>query len=397
MPPSQTPALCPNCSQPLRPEAKFCRACGYQIQAAGAALVSTPAPAADSPSAMTEKAQLVPSAPLSTPPTPAPATTAPALEEEIPRPVSEIAPPHEEQAAQAGTSKSKGKNRTLTLGLGCAALALVCILAVVLAFALEPSRNAILGLIYSPTPTATPTKTPDYQATNAQATSIASTATAAALFATQTAQASATYSARTATAAFEQTQAAATAAALQTQAEATQQAFQATQTATAQLDQAVVNICNGQGEPGAASYVAKRAFHPLIIYPDNYPYPDEARPQELSQLELVACVEESQATIRSSPYEKGHTCLEKVNLAKITIRNAKTGKAIRTNEVRGASPERCASVETFLTGEMIKTKTGGPIDAVQVWQKVKDLVYLELKSAFVNQEAVFAFQPIHLP
>ena len=348
---SEALTQCPQCHGPLRPGVMFCPACNYQIlPSAYAAPVAAPVPQPVFESTS-------PAAPLPTPALP--------------------------QARSAAQPDSKlGLDWKKALLLGCGGLAALCVLAVGLAFVLEPTRNGILALVYTPTPTSTPTATPNYQATNAAATSIASTATASARFATQTAQAAATAAASTATAVFQKTQAAATTAAAQTQAAGTQQARQATQKAIADLNLAVQKICQGSGEPGAAQYTNRAAFHPIIIFPDNYPYPDEAHAGSLEQLELVACVEESQVTVRSKPYEAGYICNEQINRARITIRAAQTGKVIRTNDVNGSNPVACQSVETFQIGVTYKYKVGGPVAPDQVWEKIKDLVRLELKSAF---------------
>ena len=369
IPPSENLTQCSQCSNSLRPGAKFCPVCGKPVsQPAGAAPGSIPPPQPICESEPQTAPQAVYSAPAES------STAQPAL-----------------QASQAASASSTSKRnlgwkKSVLVGCGCLAALFIAVAVIgVVLYGLYNPDN-LLALIYTLTPTSTPTATPNYQATHAAATQIAQTATAAALFVTQTAQASATAGARTATAAAQQTRAAATAAASQTRAAATQLAYQATQQVINDLKQAVQKICQGSGEPGAAHYINKRAFHPILISPDTYPFPDEARPGALNLLELVACVELSQVTTNSLPYTNistgasGFTCYDKVNVAKITVRAADTGKSIRTSEVRGSRPaDPCGQYENFPAGQTQIVKLGGPVDQTQIWQKIKDMVFLELK------------------
>jgi len=227
------------------------------------------------------------------------------------------------------------------------------------------------------TPVSTASATPDIQATNAEGARLASTATAS-LVLNQTAQASATAEARAATAAFQQAMITATKATLLTQIAETEQA-------QVELEQAVLAICSGTGVPAAAPYSDQRAFHPILISPDWYPYPNEARPENLGQLELIACIEERRFPVAGFPYTDIMTgqvllCHEDLIRLFINVHAAQTGEVIYTTSLEGGYPfNLCSPSETFPPGQTEIHKAGSPPDSALVWEVIKDLVFLELK------------------
>lgn len=146
---------------------------------------------------------------------------------------------------------------------------------------------------------------------------------------------------------------------------------------------AAENICGGKGFPGASKYIAKRAFHPLVLFPDKYTYPQEVRPDSLNELEIVACIDESKETISRQQYMVAspgeYYCLNIVQLVTITIRAAQTGEVVHEYEIRGPRPKNpCGISETFPSGLKTISKTGGAPDFTQIWEEIENLVLLDM-------------------
>ena len=273
---------------------------------------------------------------------------------------------------QAPVPPETAARRKRLTRLGCTRLAVL----IILIFGMQACQSGD-EIKSSFTPVSTASATPNIRATNAEGTRLASTATAA-LVLSQTAQASATAGALAATATFQQAMITATKATLLTQ-------IAETERAQVELEQAVLTICSGTGVPAAAPYTDQRAFHPILISPDQYPYPNEARPENLNQLELIACIEEAHTPVAGFPYTNFETgqvllCHEDLIQLFITVHAAQTGEAIYTTSLEGEYPYNlCSPFETFPPGQTEIHKVGPPPDPALVWEAIKDLVFLELK------------------
>jgi hypothetical protein len=239
------------------------------------------------------------------------------------------------------------------------------------------------------TPTHTPTATHTPAATiDVSATSIAATenfrATLESVAATETTIVSSTSAAKTQDAIIKAKHAT-----------ATKEAFLAAEQLEKDIITAAENICGGKGFPGAAKYIYKRDFHPLVLFPDKYTYPQEVRPDSLNELEIVVCIDKSEETFRRQEYkvrknflsERGYYCLDNVQLWTITIRGAQTGKVVHEFKIRGPRSEnRCGDSELFgalnnIFGEnKTKSKTGAAPDFTIIWNKIESLVLLDMNS-----------------
>ena len=160
---------------------------------------------------------------------------------------------------------------------------------------------------------------------------------------------------------------------------ATKEAFLAAEQSEKDINTAAEKICGyGIGFPGAAKYIAKRDFHPLVLFPDKYTYPQEVRPDSLNELEIVACIDESEH-ITSHEYGVEYYCLDIVQLTMITIRAAQTGDILHEFEIRGSEPTTpCGNIETFPTGTKTIKRTGGSPDFTLLWIKLINLVLLDM-------------------
>jgi formylglycine-generating enzyme required for sulfatase activity len=165
---------------------------------------------------------------------------------------------------------------------------------------------------------------------------------------------------------------------------ATMEAFLTTEQPKKDIINAAEKICRyGTGFPGVAKYTAKGDFHPLVLFPDMYTYPQEVRPESLNELELVACIDESEETIGRREYTVDslgeYYCLNIVQLVTITIRAAQTGEVVHEYEIRGPIPTNsCGLSETFLVGQKTIRRRGGDPDFAQIWNKLNNLVLLNV-------------------
>ena len=232
------------------------------------------------------------------------------------------------------------------------------------------------------TPTHTPTATIDVSATSIAATENFR-ATLESVAATDTAIVSSTSAAKTQDAIIKAKQATAT---KEAQATATKEAFLAAEQSKKDIITAAEDICVYEtGFPEAAKYIAQRDFHPLVLFPDEYSYPPEVAPDSLNELEIVACISESEETFRRNEYTKqstgqsGYYCLDKVQLWTITIRGAQTGKVVHEFEARGPKPKNlCGETETIPTGQKTISRTGIAPSLTIIWEKIEDLVLLDM-------------------
>ena len=150
--------------------------------------------------------------------------------------------------------------------------------------------------------------------------------------------------------------------------------------ATNKMKQSANKICKGDGDPGAANYSRSIAIHPFIFYPDKgYRYP-KGHTKKLSELELVACIEETEKIINTQQYigvDVGgrFTCTEKIKTVEITVRAAKTGDIIYKTVINGPKPElSCKDIETFLDQKKSKEYVGGGVHPNLLWEEIKDYV-----------------------
>jgi len=164
---------------------------------------------------------------------------------------------------------------------------------------------------------------------------------------------------------------------------ATRVTFTSATQASNVLLEAAEKVCNGEGVSEAANYEANREFHPLIVYPVGHPYPVEAKPNKIGELEIVACIEKDSVISGTKRYgtSGNFTCSSRSEIIKIKTCAAQTGNIIQENILYGTSPI-CGQVESFpSTGLGIGsiTKDGDPPDESLIWERVKELVNLELK------------------
>lgn len=157
--------------------------------------------------------------------------------------------------------------------------------------------------------------------------------------------------------------------------------------ATQEKFQPLIDACRGNQVAEAAPYSQTSGTHPsmgvierasgtLQIY--TYAVPDDALAESVAETQLVLCLTEpKEVLIESCPYAKGDATeadgvVERyVYERELTLVEAKTGKVLASEVLKGDDPRECLEQESFRKGEnTVKVKGAEIADAhMQEWMR----------------------------
>jgi hypothetical protein len=153
-----------------------------------------------------------------------------------------------------------------------------------------------------------------------------------------------------------------------------------------EIKRSLGNICADVGArvPEAARYTQASGFHPVMYFvhsrrggwssSDSYASPAQWQPQELTDTELAACLEEERIEIEQCPYtlENGAaaTLVRLQWETVVTLREARTGKVIAVSDsFISEPPPACPESHQFEDGKLTTYVGARPEEAVEAWLK----------------------------
>ncbi len=119
------------------------------------------------------------------------------------------------------------------------------------------------------------------------------------------------------------------------------------------LYHSVSQVCNGTAVENAAGYTEESGLHPIVLLSTlgglhewSYGLPVEWEPNSVSEVELVACVENEEAIIiETCQYSGGPPVDRFIYEVVIYLMDAKTGETIGIQAISGDSPRECKFTE----------------------------------------------------
>ena len=162
---------------------------------------------------------------------------------------------------------------------------------------------------------------------------------------------------------------------------------EATQTASAQFVEPLKALCTGQstGVTGAGAYAAGPGVHPVMVFRtlnaanynrDTRVGTGDWSPGNLAATQLVACTDDSSATVEQCPYTSKttgstSTLYRYQNQVKIRLISAKSGQVVATATLMGTEPRECMETETFTAGATTMSVSGEAVtpSQIQAWLK----------------------------
>jgi hypothetical protein len=170
---------------------------------------------------------------------------------------------------------------------------------------------------------------------------------------------------------------------------------QASRDAQAMEDEfgSLIAVCKGGSVEGAAVYAPGSGVHPAMGVEPSYGdilaletdlVPEEARPETLAETELVFCVEKrEEVLVESCEYfpmdeeedEEQIAIIEQyVYEREVTLIEAKTGKVVAQEVLRGTEPDECPEEAKFSEEGETKTEHGGTVSDEDVLEWVRSYV-----------------------
>lgn len=151
---------------------------------------------------------------------------------------------------------------------------------------------------------------------------------------------------------------------------------------------AVTKTCTGEGAVEAAAYTDDAGLHPVVYLQGGgsrwraaslgyFTTPGDWLPEDVSQVELVACMTEEVVTIETCEYDiagsdKSKTVIRTQSQISVTLYEAQTGKQLEESKLFvGQEPKECGDSEKFSNKVSEKTFAGDrpEISQIEAWLK----------------------------